>query len=320
MKARRLQVALRVIDDSKAGPVLKGMLADAVATLNGVKAFEPLYIPQRQDIYIRVETGLGFIARPTRSDRGDLAFSFGPTQVIVGSQALTGAGCVGQLAALGAPPEHAMLCCLAHELFHVDEPQRLSSQGVTFYEANSRFSWAIRPSFSRQHNDLLRLCARKYQGGYAREPSKIYSLMPVEVARAQDVSSELCADLLALHWMRQAGINTAAIEQALLALRIKDEAKLAEYQIGSEMGNLLNLASYDDIVQATASRSVEILATAPTIDPIIQSDALSLALPVAMSFGQVAVQGTLPKATISERLSPDGVRHAFDSFMKKMRK
>lgn len=296
---------LYVADDVKAGPTLARLLRLAVSALNDAKAPESLYIPSTRDIEIYVEDGLGFITRPTRYDRGDLSFKFKPSHIIVGSQSLAAAGCVGQLAALGALPQDAMLCCLAHELFHVDESQRLSSQGVTFFEANSRFTWAIRSSLPLDHNSLLRSCARKYRGAYSRDSKSTFPLMPVDVARAQDVAAELCADLLALHWMGKAGVNTAAIALALQALRTKDEAKsLAEYQIGAELPNFLNLQSFDEIVAATSTRCFQILATSPDVDPVIREDASALPLPVAMSHDQEAIQATLEKPPIFDLMKP----------------
>lgn len=292
---------LRIIDDSNADSVLSAHLADAVSALNSKRAFESLYIGDSQDIPIFVADGLfGFHCQPSRFDQGDSAFRFNPTQIYVGSQVLTDQGVVGQLRQFGADDYESVFCCLAHELFHVDESHRLSSQGVSFYEANSKFSLAVRPSFPLECNELLRTCARKYQGAYTRDPESTFQKLPIAVARAQDISSELCADLLAFYWMRQSGIDTSSMEKAVLKLRIRDEASsLLEYQIGSEMPSYLHLNSFDDIVNATMSRCIHILSTDASIDPVIQNIATSISRPIAMIHRQSDIQSTLPQRTPS---------------------
>ena len=152
--------------------------------------------------------------------------------------------------------------------------------------------------------------------------------MPIEVARAQDIASELCADLLALHWMKAANVNTAATQQALLSLRQQDETSLLEYQTGQAMANLLNqnLNSFDLIIQATASLCISILAAGTNIDPIIQHDAVTLStkgMPLPLSHHSSDIQSKASKPNLTSSITQQtsrasqAVKKAVNGFRKK---
>lgn len=295
-------------DLSLADPSLANLIYDAIEILDSRNISESLYIPADQLIPVKIEFGIGIITRPIRINNQGGSFAYEPSTIVIGTDFFkhdkinntTGLGY--RLLSKGATPADAILCCLAHELFHVDESFRQCSFGTTFFEANSRFSSAIRPSFPIEVNTLLRKAADLYQTKYQRKPIPGTTLMPIDVARAQDVATELCADLLAFHWMKKAGIDTSSIEQVILSLRISDEQSLEEYQTSVAMEKLLGLGKYDDIVKSTMDLSIDLLANGSAIDSLIKDMAQSCKHPISLTHSESEIIKFQAKPTIKEKL------------------
>lgn len=278
-------MTLKLMDGGEADARLQKLAHESISILNDLDVCKSLYLRAGEFIPVNFGDDKGMATIATRDDREPGPFSFRRSRIYIGKDFLNPGGAGFQLMENGACEKEATLCCLAHELFHIDESFRLSACGVTYKESRSRFSWAIRPSFPPELNDFLRRAALA-SNNFDRLHPIVRPLMPPDMARAEDVCSEMCADLLAFHWMLEAKLDVPTIQQAVIQLRVSDENKitqnwpappnLSEYQIAGELPTLLNLPNRDAIILASTRRCLAIIANAPGLDSILKQDAQSL--------------------------------------------
>lgn len=122
----------------------------------------------------------------------------------------------------GLAPVDALALLLAHETFHLAEADRMIGCRVASLDRLSSFAAGLNPQFS----DAWQTAGRALAGNYPTRRGADADMAPAFSGlawKAADLASELVADLLALHMLRDHP-QRAAMLQSLLALRADEEA------------------------------------------------------------------------------------------------
>lgn len=279
------------VDYAYADQTLGSALKAALETLEDGLNFSALRIPKEKSIPLRVYTSNRIFVKPERTSAGLSAFKHKPSTIVVGNDffkhdiVANTKGQGYQLIRLGANANDAMLCCLSHELAHIDESERMAGAGVDFFTSNERFASAIRPEFSEQVNALFFKAAEAFREGFSREGKSGFKPMPLAVAQAQDIATELCADLMGIERLRRMKVNTTGMEKALIALRQADEAKsIAEYQFDGALEPLLaKRMDFEETIRATAEASIQKLKIGMDVPADIRELACQVDFPIGIS-------------------------------------
>jgi hypothetical protein len=119
-------------------------------------------------------------------------------------------GLGGQLVKRKQPSETVALWCLAHEIFHLDEYERMSDVGIVMENRFSAFAGAVRPEFSPPWKEAwLALCSRY----------KNNDEMPTDLRMASDIANEASADMTAIRLIRDSGRDWRGFLVSLAELR-----------------------------------------------------------------------------------------------------
>lgn len=119
---------------------------------------------------------------------------------------------------LDADPLTTLAHFLAHEIFHLDEPERTRACGI---KKNNRFTalaGGVRPDFPAPWlSAVIKLT----------ETFPAQRKTPATFAKAFDIINECSADLIGLHWIREAKFDWKAYASKLIELRRADVARHA---------------------------------------------------------------------------------------------
>lgn len=116
---------------------------------------------------------------------------------------------------LGASRQDVLLFFLAHEIHHLDEPERMAQCGIKLGQHHTAFAGAARPEFSQIWQEALRAYTQSY-------PNIVDE--PAELQAAGNIANEASADLVSLYWMSK--IRSAKAVQHFVG-------KLIEFRRGS---------------------------------------------------------------------------------------
>lgn len=93
---------------------------------------------------------------------------------------------------LGASRQDVLLFFLAHEIHHLDEPERMAQCGIKLGQHHTAFAGAARPEFPQIWQEALRAYTKNY-------PNIVDE--PTELQSAGNIANEASADLVSLYWM-----------------------------------------------------------------------------------------------------------------------
>jgi hypothetical protein len=116
---------------------------------------------------------------------------------------------------LGASRQDVLLFFLAHEIHHLDEPERMAQCGIKLGQHHTAFAGAARPEFPKMWQEALRAYTQSYPN-IVDEPAELHA--------AGNIANEASADLVSLYWMSK--IRSAKAVQQFVG-------KLIEFRRGS---------------------------------------------------------------------------------------
>lgn len=119
-------------------------------------------------------------------------------------------GLGSQLVKRKEPAETVALWCLAHEIFHLDEYERMSEVGIVMENRFSAFAGAVRPEFSPPWREAWRALCSRYKSN---------DDMPADLRIASDIANEASADMTAIRLIKDSGRNWRGFLVSLADLR-----------------------------------------------------------------------------------------------------
>lgn len=107
-------------------------------------------------------------------------------------------------------PADVALWCLAHEIFHVDEVERMAEVGIKMKNRRSSFAGAVRPEFSTPWKTAWQALSSRY-------PTD--DDIPPDLQAAGEIANEASADLTAIHFLKLAGRDWRKFIKNLAGMR-----------------------------------------------------------------------------------------------------
>lgn len=118
-----------------------------------------------------------------------------------------------RLRKLGITEADVMFFSLAHEIFHVDEPERQAGCGIKRQDSFSALAGATRQGPTAQWALAFQALTKSFRYDILTSPLFL---------TAGDIANEATADLTALYWMKQANLDWTGFSEKLVRLRRSD--------------------------------------------------------------------------------------------------
>lgn len=212
-----------------------------------------------------------------------------PIQIAVGVDLLR-VGCAHALMRLGANESDVLLHLLAHEIHHLNESERLIECNVPRGDHRISLVKAIRKEFSDDWQVAIKDFAARHG------PSKAIDLDDL-LLTAGHIADEACADLIGLHWLREAKRDWIAFADLLIDFRESEavasrakNGKVVEYEVAPAIEAVFKqgeLPTVAEIQAATMRMAIDMAMGSPKLDAQSRHAFSSLSQPLVVAKRQV---------------------------------